>query len=495
MRRIALAAAGLLALASAALPSTALAAERQTDGFELPKRPYTIDRKALAFTALPGAMAHTGVTRNGAGYRIEVPDNWNGDTLIWLRGGAQWPALCDPATKQGCTLPQDEGLGLQLFPDIYAIPPGMASFRETLIAKGYAWIVPVFRDYRITPKVRLLDAVDTVEEMKALRPTPPGKGRFFLVGFSLGGLTVQHGLEMLPDLFAGGIAGCVGETSGFVDFWQPTLAALGLAAEHDPVIADYVKSMKWPLDLERLDRLGPRLWASLGPNFPWEANETGLRLRRVIRTLSGGGRPLADAGFDNVVGELVPGYVVRMISVDSGNRSFIDNSKTEYRFETAPGQKMTPAEEALNRRIPRFTCDPAVCSTRPITRDQARNLGGSDVLTARPGKPMMQLLATGDMQAYFSAAQRYAARVKAAGSETNMVSRAVREKNHCGFTPVEWAETFDDLVKWADTGIKPPGDDILSPEKVRAPDFGCTYTRGQHSQDWQYANVCKAGPS
>jgi hypothetical protein len=39
---------------------------------------YFVDESRLAFTALPGATAYFGVHTN-AGYRIEVPDNWNGD--------------------------------------------------------------------------------------------------------------------------------------------------------------------------------------------------------------------------------------------------------------------------------------------------------------------------------------------------------------------------------------------------------------------------------
>ena len=37
-----------------------------------------IEDPACDFTALPGATAYTGILR-GSAYRIEVPDDWNGD--------------------------------------------------------------------------------------------------------------------------------------------------------------------------------------------------------------------------------------------------------------------------------------------------------------------------------------------------------------------------------------------------------------------------------
>src|SRR5690349_24405887 len=37
------------------------------------------------FTALPGAIVHTGV-RAGAAYRIEVPKKWNGRLVVYAHG-------------------------------------------------------------------------------------------------------------------------------------------------------------------------------------------------------------------------------------------------------------------------------------------------------------------------------------------------------------------------------------------------------------------------
>ncbi len=46
---------------------------------------YFVDETKLPFQALPGATAYWGV-HTRAGYRIEVPDNWNGILVMWAHG-------------------------------------------------------------------------------------------------------------------------------------------------------------------------------------------------------------------------------------------------------------------------------------------------------------------------------------------------------------------------------------------------------------------------
>lgn len=41
--------------------------------------------RLLALVHPPDATSYWGV-HTGAGYRIEVPDNWNGDLVVWAHG-------------------------------------------------------------------------------------------------------------------------------------------------------------------------------------------------------------------------------------------------------------------------------------------------------------------------------------------------------------------------------------------------------------------------
>ena len=76
-----------------------------------PKPDYFVDEAKLPFDALPGATAYWGV-HSGAGYRVEVPENWNGDLVMWAHGF--------------------RGSGLELTVDNHPL-------RELLIPAGYAW--------------------------------------------------------------------------------------------------------------------------------------------------------------------------------------------------------------------------------------------------------------------------------------------------------------------------------------------------------------------
>ena len=466
----------LPAALSAAEPSKGPSA---STGFDQPQRPYYADPQELPFQALPGATAHWGITVAGSGYRVEIPENWNGDLVVWVKGGAQFPGLCDPDSKADCKVP---GAG---FPRI----------REHLIQRGYAWASPTFREFRIAPKVRALDALDVAEAVRRLRPDRPKGakgGRDYIMGMSLGGLTVQHAMDLFPKAWAGGLAGCTGDSSnGYAGFYEFTLVAMGLVADQIPEVAAYAKEMRFPIDAQRLEALGPKIVAALGPNFPYELNDKGVAWWKIIRTATGGARPLADAGIAAVAGDVIPGYVVRMTGQDSGARSVLDNARTEYRWETTPGQPLSAAEQKVNAAIPRFTCDPEVCTTRPVQPGQTHHLGGVHFLSGKLAAPMMHLQATGEMMGTMEGARAWAAKVKSAGAEKFLVQRAYREKAHCGFNDTEVAEAFDDLTRWVETGVRAAGDDLADPATAAAIDYGCSFTRGQHDQDFKYPDICR----
>jgi hypothetical protein len=56
------------------------------------------------------------------------------------------------------------------------------------------------------------------------------------------------------------------------------------------------------------------------------------------------------------------------------------------------------------------------------------------------------------------------------------VQRAIRGVGHCDFTADELVTGFTDLVAWVEQGIRPAGDDVLTPEVVADPEYGCAFT-------------------
>jgi hypothetical protein len=60
------------------------------------------------------------------------------------------------------------------------------------------------------------------------------------------------------------------------------------------------------------------------------------------------------------------------------------------------------------------------------------------------------------------------------------VSRVIRDHRHCGFAPQEEAAAFAALVNWVTNGVKPAGDDVLTPSNVADPKFGCQFSVPGH---------------
>jgi hypothetical protein len=82
--------------------------------------------------------------------------------------------------------------------------------------------------------------------------------------------------------------------------------------------------------------------------------------------------------------------------------------------------------------------------------------------------------------------QIYARRAAANGNANLLVTRAIRDINHCGFATAEMERGFADLVTWVVNGVKPGGDDILTPSAVADPNFGCHFSVPGHP----FAPVC-----
>jgi hypothetical protein len=95
--------------------------------------------------------------------------------------------------------------------------------------------------------------------------------------------------------------------------------------------------------------------------------------------------------------------------------------------------------------------------------------------------PVLSMHTLGDLFVPFSMEQIYARRAAENGTADHLVTRAIRDINHCGFTTVEMERGFSDLVGWVVNGVKPAGDDILNPTAVANPNFGCQFTNGAHA--------------
>jgi pimeloyl-ACP methyl ester carboxylesterase len=400
-----------------------------------PPPAYYVDQTKLPFDALPGTATtrYWGV-HNNAGYRIEVPENWNGDLVLYAHGF--------------------RGTGLEL-------TVSNPRIREYLVTHGYAWAATSYskNGYDVRQGVKDMHALG--ERFNGLVGHPR---RTYFTGHSMGGHITGVAIEQYPNEYAGAMPMCgvMGDNELFDYFLDFNLVAQALA--------DVPAQFPFPDDYQTA--VVPGVKAALGggaPGYPFTLNEQGKKLRGVLQNISGGPRPGFDISFMSWGSYLFTvGVTGGDIGVAPGNVQ--DNRDTVYQIDSDPA--LSEEEIALNAAVLRVTQDP-----------QGRHpngLANIPTISGRLSIPVMSLHTIGDLFVPFSMEQLYARRVASAGASDLLVSRAFRDHNHCGFAVQEEEAAFASLVNWVTAGVKPAGDDVLTPSNVANPNFGCQFSLPGH---------------
>lgn len=406
---------------------------------------YFVDESKLPFTALPGATALWGVI-GGAGYRIEVPGNWNGELVVWAHGF--------------------RGTGLELTVDNHPL-------RALLVPMGYAWASSSYarNDYDIWNGVH--DTHTLTVRFAGLVGVP---SRVYLTGASMGGHIVAVAIEQYPHTYAAAlpICGVLGDYELFDYFLDFNAAAqqIGTGSSVFPVDPPTYVGVTVPAIKANLSAV-PGGW----PNV---LNAAGINLKNLTELRSGGERPNFDQAwfFWNTFPNFATGPGNFLFDLGLGGGELprtpgvaVDNSDTVYQFDTDPS--LTPAEQALNQSIVRVEADP-----------QARSPNGLSqvpVVAGDPQVPVLTMHNLGDLFVPVLNEVEYAKRAQAHGKSDLVVQRAIRGVLHCDFTAAEFSTAFLDLKHWVETGVKPAGDDFLDPNAVADPNFGCNFTNGAHT--------------
>lgn len=406
---------------------------------------YFVDQTKLPFAALPGLPAQQlwGV-HNGAGYRIEVPTNWNGKLVMWAHGF--------------------RGTGLELTVDNHPL-------RAYLIASGYAWAASSYSKNDYDPAQGAKDTHALTQRFNGLVGKP---GRTYITGASMGGHVTGIVAEQWPKSYDGAMPICavLGDYELFDYFLDFNVAAQTLSGvgKTFPYGADYLGSTV-PATKAALS-----LHPTAAP-FPFALNANGQNFKSLVQLRSGGVRPLFEQGWmfwNAVAGDFLFGLGVGDGTLPRAPGFALQNSDVVYQFDTNPA--MSAAENLFNQTVQRVTADP-----------QARRNNGIANVPPTTGDlriPMLTLHTLGDLFVPFHMQQEYARRVAAKGNAHNLVQRATRDYGHCTFTPPELVRTFSDLVQWVEGGIKPAGDNVLDPAAVAHPNFGCTYTDKVSPRQW-----------
>jgi hypothetical protein len=391
---------------------------------------YFVDETKLPFDALSGTTTSRlwGVY-GGAGYRIEVPENWNGELVLYAHGF--------------------RGSLLEL---TVSNPP----IRRYLVEHGYAWAASSYatNGYDVAQGVK--DSHDLGTLFNGLVGHP---NQVYFTGTSMGGHITGVAIEQYPNAYVGAMPMCgvMGDNKLFDYFVENHLTAQTLAGIPVP----------FPFPADYTTTVVPQLRTAFGTPFPTNLTPLGQEYAGVVQNLSGGQRPMFDAGF-----RFAPtgGNFLLAQGVTFGEGT-LTNVDTVYQIDNNPA--LSAEEVALNANILRIDLDPQA------RHDQG--FAGVPTISGSLRMPVLSMHTLGDLFVPFSMEQIYARRAAANGDAGRLVTRAIRDINHCGFNTVEMEEGFAALVNWVDNGVKPVGDDILTPAVVANPNFGCAFTRGSHA--------------
>ncbi len=419
---------------------------------------YTGPFAPIASAAGQLSQVWTGIAKDGAAYRIEVPPNWNGTLVMFAHGF--------------------RGTGSVVWVDD-------PQLRQYFVDNGFAWAASSYalNGYDVGDGV-----VDTHDLLQAF-PSITGLDarQVIMSGLSMGGEITTAEIEAYKGQFAGAMPYC-GVLAGN-DLFNYYLGANVTAAALTRTTISYPATLAageayTPAYQSAVQSELPALGiipnpATGGQTFTTDLTKTGSLWADTVEQLSGGTRPGFQSALDYWDGfgfapltqipflfGLYPGLNGGTLGFANG--SVAGNERTFYTFSDNPS-RMLPEEIALNRAALRV----AVTAT-----SSADGLSPAElpVIHGDPGIPVLSIHGIGDLFVPLSMDQHYDEMMIAHGEGDLFVDRAIREVTHCGYTTNELSAGFAALVSWIRTGKRPAGDDILDPRAVASPFFGCRFT-------------------
>ena len=390
---------------------------------------------------------------NGAGYRVEVPANWNGKLVMYAHGF------------------RGEGAALTIT---------NPSIRRYLIQNGYAWAASSYSKnyYDVRAGVEDTNALAleftkiAAQNSRAL--TAPSK--IYITGHSMGGHITAAAIE--DEAFATAnnkvkyqgavpMCGVVGDTELFSQFAAMQVAAQALAG-----VPGY-PTARWS---EIRTLVTNTLFTPVPSSMPFTAlpTATGAKYLSVVKHITGGERPMFSQGiafggsFASAYGTFGSDGTVTGIL----NQNVLDTNAYTYIIDGD-----VAGSTALNASVLKLTALP---DANRLRRDGLRWIPKAN---GEFKIPVVSIHTLGDLFVPFSMQQIYQKRAAAKGNGGWLVQRAMRGASHCDFTVAEQVDAFDAMIKWERDGIKPLGDDVVTAATVAAPTYGCTYTKNTLGPD------------
>ena len=331
-------------------------------------------------------------TLEGAAFRIDVPERWNGGLVVFFHGYAVTPV----ELKEG---------------------ERISPMFDGMLARGFAVIQSA---YSATGWAVEEGAADTERLRKAFIAKHGAPKETFAAGMSMGGTLTVMAIESDPDVYAG---------------------ALSLCGALEP--SDRLMQRDFAL-LAAFDYYFPNVLGSLDP-VSTSFLPTDAFIRKVtaaLRTNRKGARALQSwygvgdlTTLPDVIAFNV--YEVREMQQRAKGNPF-GNADLIY---TGSGDDF-----ALNAGVHRYRADPQAFA----------RMAKFYAPTGKLEKPLLALHDTGDPLVPAATAFEYALAAGRAGKGGHFVQQFVNRNGHCVFTPDEIDRAFGELVDWVRDGKKPP---------------------------------------
>jgi pimeloyl-ACP methyl ester carboxylesterase len=328
---------------------------------------------------------------NGAKYRIDIPQTWNKQLVLYCHGYSPEPT--DPDNAR-----QNEQM--RVFLD-----QGFAVARSGYVAGGWA----------------VAEAVQDTEALRRHFVLRHGKPeRTYITGHSMGGFLTMTIMERFPDVYDGGLPLC-GPLAPASWFMEQRVFDLR-------VVFDYYfpgalpGPVAVPEDYRNTKEDTARILAMLD-GAPEKAES--LRRYSGIRT---------NAELAGVVTFWT--FILKDLQQRSGGNAF-DNRDTIYNGSSD--------DDALNEGVKRYAADPGA----------DRFLRAHYEPTGRLGAPMLHLANIYDPLVPPWVPNRYMDLVERANNEELFVQQYVKTPGHCRISDAEIQAGFQQLRRWVEAGERP----------------------------------------
>jgi pimeloyl-ACP methyl ester carboxylesterase len=400
-----------------------------------------------------------GKTRGGTLYGIWVPENWNGDLVLYAHGfrnpNCPLAVPTDPQLLPTATCPDPDS----------GTMANVTAVRDTLLSYGYAFAASSYSREAFALKQ---GALETLQLRKIFSKRVGRPRRTYLYGHSMGATIALYIAEQHPEAFDGALAMCgmiggspaefqyVVDARATFDALFPGVAPGGVASvpPHLTFYGDVA-----PAVLPLFDPANPDLVANLGRAAAWASSDQVAFPFATAPELVNG---VLELLYFQTLG--LPGLVSQAHGFPATNLGIL------YSWSPSAVSLFSVDVAAVNSTVERVTGDPRALAWAEQWYDT----------TGAISFPVLSAHTIRDAAVPLVHEQIYADKVAAAGRSRLLVQRTVSHDprldppdGHCTFKLEEELTALADLVQWVNTGTAPAGGDATSngPAVSPAPSF------------------------